>query len=769
MKAIVFPGQGVQYRGMGKELFKEFPKQCKIAADVLGYDIEELCVLDPEKKIGLTQFTQPAVYVVNALWYYKFFMNANPVYLAGHSLGEYNALHAAGVFDFETGLRLVKRRGELMAAAADGGMAAIIDLDIGLVQKIIKDGGYAGIEIANFNTPTQTVVAGQLPALRRMIRDFDRQGIRIVPLLVSAPFHSSFMKPAADEFSIFVGKFSFSRPVTPVISNVTASPYNGDEIGVLLSKQINSPVQWVDSIRFLLKNGVSEFLEANGENLGKMIKEIKEKEILKVAEMVQVVHKTANNVAADSNSLVIEDKIPEQQIQGDDSAELAKRLGSESFRKDYGLKYAYVAGAMYKGIASKELVVCLGRAGMLSFLGTAGMQLAEIEENITYIQQQLPNREPYGMNLLCHLGDPDFEMSTVQLFLRNNVQFIEAAAYIQLSEALVYYRVKGLEKGSGGETVCRNKIIAKISRPEVAGVFMRPAPEKIITKLLKQGLISPEQASLSKTVPMSFDICVEADSGGHTDGGVALVLLPAIQQLRYPIEKEFNYDTSIRIGLAGGLGIPQALAAAFIMNADFVVTGSINQCTVEAGASELVKDMLQDMNIQDTTYAPSGDMFEIGARIQVLKKGMLFPARANKLYALYNQYNSLEDMPVNMLEQLEKNYFKKQIQHVWDETKIHKRNKGANIDIQDAEKNPRHKMALVFRWYFGYTNRLTFEGKASEKVNFQIHTGPALGAFNQWVKGTSLVSWKNRHADKIAILLMESAAQILKASMSKLS
>jgi trans-AT polyketide synthase/acyltransferase/oxidoreductase domain-containing protein len=198
------------------------------------------------------------------------------------------------------------------------------------------------------------------------------------------------------------------------------------------------------------------------------------------------------------------------------------------------------------------------------------------------------------------------------------------------------------------------------------------------------------------------------------------------------------------------------------MGADFVLTGSINQCTVESGASEQVKDLLEGIDVQDTEYAPAGDMFEIGARVQVLKKGVLFPARANKLYALYNSYNSLEEIPAKIIEQLERQYFRKTLAVIWEETREYLLVSGKVAELEKAEQNPRHRMALVFRWYFGYSSRLALEGIIDDKVNFQVHTGPSLGSFNQWAKGTGLESWRNRHADKIGIRLMEEAAQILK-------
>lgn len=752
----MFPGQGSQYKGMGKELFKAFPKETSLASEILGYDIEELCVKDPERRLSKTDFTQPALYVVNALDYLSKYQEYDTVFYIGHSLGEYNALLAAGAFDFETGLQLVKKRGALMAAASGGGMAAVLGIDTLTLKQMLENGGYTDVDIANYNTPSQVVIAGQQEAISKLVNDFDSKGIRIIPLNVSAPFHSRYMKPASAEFAEFLREFKFSKLRVPVISNVTARPYGDNQISDLLSTQITSSVQWTDTIRYLIGKGVGEYVEVGSVILTKMVNEIKEKCTPLVEEKEE---KELKNSKPE-----IEKKGRTLDIQsGEDT--LAMRLGSTAFRKEFGLKYAYLAGGMYRGIASKELVVSLAKSGMLGFLGTAAMSLLEMEKDITFIQNELTGKEAYGMNLIHNLVEPETEMETVKLFLKLGVQNVEAAAFMQITKPLVLYRLTGLRKDKNGHTKCDHKILGKVSRPEVAEAFMRPAPAKIVKELLEEGAITQEQASLSKTIPMSFDICVEADSGGHTDGGVALVLLPSIQQLRKSVEKEYGYQEEIRVGLAGGIGTPQAVACAFVMGADFVLTGSINQCTVESGTSTLVKDLLQEINVQDTEYAPAGDMFELGAQVQVLKKGVLFPARANKLYALYNQHNSLDEIPVKTIDQLERNYFKKSINTIWEETKSYFRNKGRDAEITKAEQNSRHKMALIFRWYFGYSNKLAFEGNADDKVNFQVHTGPALGAFNQWVKGTELESWRNRHVDKIGLKMMDEAAQLLQGML----
>lgn len=783
MKAVLFPGQGSQYKGMGQGLFSAFPAEAKAASDILGYDIIELCLHDPNRQLRQTQFTQPALYVVNALLYRQAHQADPPGLLAGHSLGEYNALLAAGAFSFETGLKLVKKRGELMGAASGGGMAAVLELSADELQHMLRDSGYDDIDLANYNTPDQTVIAGQQEAISRVVKDFESRGIRIIPLAVSAPFHSRYMKEAADAFAGFLKAFSFSSLQIPVIANATAQPYEDEKIAETLSRQIDNPVLWTDSIRYLMGRNVTAYQEVGGTILSRMVKEIQkkctpvvEKKVppRAVSEMMSAAKPQPEPITLDpdlkssgSTTGSAANQPPKQATSS--NGFLATQLGSSAFREDYGIKYAYVTGAMYRGIASKELVVRMGKAQMLGYLGTAGMSLDEIEENLQYIQRHLTKGEAYGLNLIHHLAEPDFEMNTVGLYLKYHIRNLEAAAFMQMAESLVYYRLKGLQRGADGEIYCKNRILAKVSRPEVAQAFMSPAPERILQKLMDKELISWEEAEMGRSVPMSHDICVEADSGGHTDRGVPFVLLPSIQSLREEVQGQYHYRKTIRVGLAGGIGTPQAAACAFVMGADFILTGSINQCTVEAGTSDSVKTLLQDINVQDTAYAPAGDMFEIGAKVQVLRKGVLFPARANKLYDLYRQYDALEEIPEKTIRQIEKNYFRQSIADTWEQTKAFFTANGKTDEIEKAEKNPRHKMALVFRWYFGYSNQMAFSGNMDHKVNFQVHTGPALGAFNQWVKGTELESWQHRHVDEIGIRIMEETARLFEQRLATIS
>ena len=395
------------------------------------------------------------------------------------------------------------------------------------------------------------------------------------------------------------------------------------------------------------------------------------------------------------------------------------------------------------------------------------LSLEKIEANIVRIQSELKNDQPYGMNLLANYEYPAAEEAVIALYLKHGIKSVEAAAFMQMTPALIRFRLQGLRSNARGEIVCEHRVIAKVSRPEVALAFMNPPPPAIVEKLLQRQLITPQQAELSQRIPVSHDICVEADSGGHTDGGIAAVMLPPLLRMRDEMQRTHRYAEPLCMGLAGGIGGPEAAAAAFLLGADFVTTGSINQCTVEAGMSAEGKSMLQEMDIQDTEYAPAGDMFEIGAQVQVLKKSVFFPARANKLLSLYRHYESLEDIPERTRRQLEGSFFKKSFEEIWRETAAYFRSAKLEHEVVKAEANAKHKMALVFRWYFAYCTRIAMDGKADDRVNYQIQTGPALGSFNRWVKGTELEPWNKRHVDQIAVKLMDATAEHLTRSFAR--
>ena len=764
MRAVVFPGQGSQRKGMGGSLFDEYAELTSKADQVLGYSIKELCLNDPQDCLGQTQYTQPALYVVNALSYLKQVdeTGLSPDFVAGHSLGEYNALFAAGVFDFETGLKLVQKRGELMSKAKGGGMAAVVGLSEEDIVSVVKVNNLTDITAANLNTPSQVVIAGPKDSVAKTESLFISKGAMLFKLLnVSGAFHTPYMASAEKEFSDYIETFTFAVPKIPVVSNVYARPYNPQQIKTTLAKQITSPVRWTDSIRYLMGKNVTDFIEiGTGNILAGMIRKIQAE-----ATPLVVEEEAMEPISPASDELKVEipptqQSMPVQKCTERQAMITAESLGSREFKKAYNLKYAYVTGGMYAEIASREMVAKIGKAGMLGFYGTGGVDIAKVEETIVFLKRELDGCA-FGINLL---GNP-MEDALVDLFLKHGIKNIEAAAYIQISPALVRYRLQGLKKGTSGEILTEHLIMAKLSRPEVAVNFLSPAPDSIVQKLLEKNDITKEQAELSQQVPMADHICAEADSGGHTDQQAAYALLPAMMKLRDEMMAKYRYAKPICVGAAGGIGTPEAAAAAFILGADFVLTGSINQCTAEAGASEAVKDLLQQINVQDTDYAPAGDMFELGSKVQVLRKGVFFPARANKLYALYRQYNSLDEIDANTQKQLQERYFKCTFEDIYKDVKAYY----PKEELEKAEMNPKHKMALIFRWYFGLSSRLALSGDRSRQVDFQVHCGPALGAFNQWVKGTELEPWQNRHVDQIAIKLMEETAELLMKRFNELT
>ena len=433
-----------------------------------------------------------------------------------------------------------------------------------------------------------------------------------------------------------------------------------------------------------------------------------------------------------------------------------RNLGDPAFKETHNLKYAYVAGAMANGITSVEMVEEIGRAGMIGFFGAAGLLPAEIEAAIHSLKEKMGNH-PYGFNLIHSPTDPELETATVDLYLRNEVKLISASAYLGLTLPLVYYRVHNLNRDSSGSVVCPNKIIAKVSRVEVARKFLEPPPEKYLRQLIEGNLITADQAAMAAEIPMADDLTAEADSGGHTDNRPALTLLPTMLSLRDDISFKNGYKIPVRVGLAGGIATPHSTAAAFAMGAAYVLTGSVNQSCVEAGTSDTVRQMLAEADQADVTMAPAADMFELGVKVQVLKRGTMFPLRAGKLYELYNRYNSYEEIPSEQRAILERDFFRCRFEDEWEQTKkFFTRRDPRQIEL--AEQKPKHKMALVFRSYLGRSSNWANAGDQTRKIDYQIWCGPAIGAFNHWVKGSFLEKWENRRVVTVAMNLMTGAA-----------
>ena len=434
------------------------------------------------------------------------------------------------------------------------------------------------------------------------------------------------------------------------------------------------------------------------------------------------------------------------------------QFGDPEFIRSYGLNMAYMTGAMANGIASEELVIAAGNAGLLGSFGAAGLVPSRIEEAINKIQQALPNG-PYAFNLIHSPSEDAIERGAVDMFLKHGVTTVEASAFLGLTPNIVRYRAAGLRRNEQNQLVITNRVIAKISRTEVASKFMAPAPDVILRKLVEEGSITEEQAQLAAQVPMADDITVEADSGGHTDNRPLVSLLPAILTLAEQFQRKYGYDQSIRIGAAGGIGTPASALAAFMMGAAYVVTGSVNQSCLEAAASKHSKNLLAQAEMADVTMAPAADMFEMGVELQVLKRGTMFPMRAKKLYELYKNYESIEEIPQQERLKLEQQVFRSSLDEIWRQTEEHFNARDPH-QIERAKDHPKRKMALIFRWYLGLSSRWSNSGEQGREADYQIWAGPAMGAFNDWVKGSYLEEVSKRKTVEVAWHIMSGAAYL---------
>lgn len=269
MLVFMFPGQGSQRCGMGDGLFDMVDAFKAIEPQVdelLGFSVRRLCRDNPDNRLNETRYLQPCLYVVNALHHHQALAGgARPEAAVGHSLGEYNALLAAGAFDFFTGLRLVKKQSELMSQAREGTMTAVLGLPPSRIVEVLQAHGLADIDIAAFNAPGQTVIAGPVNQLVQATQPLMAAGAQtVVPLAVSEAFHSRYMIEASKAFDDFLADIDFQPLRLRVVANVTGRPYPTDDPAVLrayLVKQMVHPILWTRSMRYLLGEGATALRE----------------------------------------------------------------------------------------------------------------------------------------------------------------------------------------------------------------------------------------------------------------------------------------------------------------------------------------------------------------------------------------------------------------------------------------------------------------------------------------------------------------------------
>lgn len=437
-------------------------------------------------------------------------------------------------------------------------------------------------------------------------------------------------------------------------------------------------------------------------------------------------------------------------------------LGDRSFNEAHGTRFPYVSGAMANGIATTAIVIEMARHGCLGFFGAAGLAYDQVEAAIDELEATLGAAQPWGCNLIHSPYEPALEEAVAALYIRRGVRKVSAAAYMSLTPAIVHYAYSGIHVDANGAVVRPNSVFAKVSRPEVALHFMNPAPQALLDRLVADGRLTSDEAQLAVTLPVAEDFTIESDSGGHTDNRPLAPLFSAMQTTRDGVATARGYSRPIRLGAAGGIGTPQAVASAFALGAAYVLTGTVNEACVESGLDAEGKGMLAVADLADVTMAPAADMFELGIELQVLKRGTMFAPRAKTLYELYRSYNSLESIPAEETEDLEKKILGMTVADSWASTRAFWMERDPQ-QVAKAEADPRHKMALTFRGYLGLSSRWAIEGRSERRMDYQIWCGPAMGAFNAWTAGSFLADPLQRTVGQVALNLLEGAAAVTRA------
>lgn len=426
-------------------------------------------------------------------------------------------------------------------------------------------------------------------------------------------------------------------------------------------------------------------------------------------------------------------------------------LGDQAFTDAHGVRFPYVAGEMAQGIAGVGLVSAMARAEMLAFFGAAGLSLSRLERDLSALRTELVGLRNWGVNLIHQPGDSALEDAVAAHLLRAEVPMISVSAFMEITPAVARCAAHGLRVDPAGRIHRKTAVFAKVSRPETAELFMTPPPPQLVRRLVETGELTEEEGRLAAHVPVADDITVESDSGGHTDGRPLVAVLPAVLTAARRVRSQ------VRVGAAGGLGDPAAVAAAFALGAAYVVTGSVNQMSVEAAISDEAKSMLARARVTDTALAPAADMFEMGAKVQVLRRGTMFAGRASRLHQLYLAHSSLEAMPASTVQRLESEIFGMPVAEVWARAEEYW-SRRAPGEVERARTDPRHRMALVFRWYLGNSTRWAIDGAAERRSDFQLWCGPAAGAFNSWAAGSFLDDPAERGVTQIARNLLQGAA-----------
>ncbi|MFI2264963.1 acyltransferase domain-containing protein [Micromonospora aurantiaca (nom. illeg.)] len=716
MRAWVFPGQGSQHPGMGEGLLDRFPAECATAERIIGVPPAQLCRDARGEYLGRTRYVQPAVFLVSVLAARAALADGRPPpeVVAGHSLGEYAALHLAGCLDFGSALSLVVRRGRLMESVTGGGMVAVLGLPLSRVTELLAE--IPDVDLANHNLPDQFVMAGSTAGIRAVVDAVRRLGTgRCVPLAVSVPAHSRFMAGAAEAFAVALHDVTPGPPSIPVVSNVTGSPHVPGDIPGTLLRHFVEPVRWWDTMCLLARSGVTEPVEVGpGEVLTKMWRRAAGSLPAPApgGPLAPVVPVPPSAPAAPPVTVPAA-PVARGPAPGPPPATASRPrpAGSPGLRSDYGIRYACLAGSSPFGVTSPAFLRRLSESGLLGFFGTWGLALPEIRAALA----ELRDVRRYGMAWPSG-GD---ERALCDLYLAHGVRHVEVTGPLAVvSPQLVRFR-----HGDGSRQVL-------VRAPDLATAvrFLRPADPATVRALAAAGHLDGGSAGAAAREAVATDVAVERD---------AHALVPALVALR---DRE---APGARIGVAG-VGTPAAVAAAFALGADFVVTTTVNQCTAEAATSDAAKDLLAALDVTDVREAPDPDLFELGARSPVAHRGTLFAARAEELYRMFLRYDRLADVGPRRLAELERTHFGRPLDEV-------------RADLGVAGRDDRRVLASVCAAYCRQATAAALRGTPGQRLNYRVPASTDVGAFNRLVAAEPLADWRARHAELVTERLLSEA------------